>query len=201
MPPKKERTPDLARRILAVAIDVLADEGVPGVTTREVAARAGTTAPAIYELFSDKSGLVRAMFFEGFRRLGVVFSRLAEPAGRPDDLGNALRAFREFTLENPRLFEVMYNRPFADFTPDAQEQALGDTTREALMARARACVEAGTLAGNPADIAHAVMALAIGLATQETAGWLGPDGRTRSRRWNVAIAALIDGFKPTAGGG
>ena len=51
--------------------------------------RAGTSTAAVYELFGDKAGLVRELFFEGFRRLDAAFSGLspsADPrADRPVD--------------------------------------------------------------------------------------------------------------------
>jgi len=196
VPPKKQRTPELRARLLAAAIEVLAEGGVAAVTTRAVAARAGTTAPAIYELFTDKAGLIRAMFFDGFARLGRAFEELPEPSGTPEEIVAFARVFRAFAQTHPRLFEVMYSRPFSDFRPAPEEQALGDTTRAALVDRVQACVDAGTLAGEPADIAHAVLALTIGLATQETAGWLGSSDASRSRRWAAAVRALLEGFAP-----
>jgi AcrR family transcriptional regulator len=194
VPPKKERTRQLRDRLLDAAIDVLAEDGVAAVTTRAVAARAGTTAPAIYELFTDKAGLVRAVFFKGFEQLGGMLEALPDPTGTPDEITATVEVFRAFTRSHPRLFEVMYSRPFADFQPSPDEQALGDTTRAALVARARACVDAGHLTGDPVDIAHAVLGLAIGLATQEAAGWLGSTPRDRTRRWNAAVEALVAGF-------
>jgi AcrR family transcriptional regulator len=58
------RTPELRDRLLDVAIATLSEEGIARFTTRRVAERAGTSVPAVYELFDDKAGLVRAMFFE-----------------------------------------------------------------------------------------------------------------------------------------
>ncbi len=56
----KQRTPELRDHLLDVAIATLADEGIAGFTTRRVAERAGTSVPAVYELFDDKAGLVWA---------------------------------------------------------------------------------------------------------------------------------------------
>ncbi len=71
MPRAKQRTPELRDRLLEVAVATLNDEGVARLTTRRVAEQAGTSVPAVYELFDDKAGLVRAIFFEGFRMLGA----------------------------------------------------------------------------------------------------------------------------------
>lgn len=66
MPRVKQRTADLRDRVLAVAVDVVCADGVSGLTTRRVAEQAGTSVPAIYELFADKAGLVRQVYFEVF---------------------------------------------------------------------------------------------------------------------------------------
>ena len=76
MPRAKQRTPELRDRLLEVAIATLAEEGIARFTTRRVAERAGTSVPAVYELFDDKAGLVRAMFFEGFRLLGAELAKV-----------------------------------------------------------------------------------------------------------------------------
>jgi AcrR family transcriptional regulator len=69
MPRAKQRTPELRDRLLQVAVETLESEGVGGFTTRRVAEEAATSTPAVYELFGDKAGLVREVFFEGFRLL------------------------------------------------------------------------------------------------------------------------------------
>ena len=195
MPPTKVRTGELRDHLLDVALDILATEGVAGVTTRAVAARARTSAPAIYELFGSKGGLVRALCFEGFGRLVEYLDRLPAPRGAVDDVAATVRSFRQFTTDNPRLFEVMYARPFESFTPGATERELGDRARSILVTRVQRCIDAETLHGDPLDIAHAVLGLSIGLATQETAGWLGSRRAARDRRWDSATKALLRGFE------
>ena len=63
MPRTKQRTPALREQLLVVALDTLDRDGVAGLTTRRVAERAATSTPAVYELFGDKAGLVREVFF------------------------------------------------------------------------------------------------------------------------------------------
>ena len=199
MPRPKERTPELKQRLLDVAMEILAADGVAGFTTRRVAEAAGTSAPAIYELFGDKAGFVRAIFFEGFRRLLVHFDKLSAPVGNSLDIVDAVEAFRQFTIENPRLFEVMYSKPFHEFSPGPDEQALGDATRNVLVDRIKSCIAAGEIAGDPTDIAHAVLALCIGLASQETGGWLGSEPEVRDRRWAHATESVLRGYQRESG--
>lgn len=194
MPRPKERTGELRRQLLDAALAVLADGGPAAVTTRNVAARAKTSAPAIYELFGDKAGMIRALYFEGFRRLGDAFADLPEPSGSVGDIIDAVGAFRAFTQRAPRLFEVMYTRPFEGFSPTPTEQRSGDTARSVVVDRVQGCLDTGCLEGDAVDIAHAVIGLAIGLATQETAGWLGTTSVSRERRWTDSVRALLSGY-------
>ena len=86
MPRAKQRTPELRDQVLEVAIALLADKGAAGLTARSLAARAQTSAPALYELFGDKAGVVRELYFEGFRRLSSELSALPETADPVADL-------------------------------------------------------------------------------------------------------------------
>lgn len=173
---------------------MLAADGVGGFTTRKVAERAQTSPPAVYELFGDKAGLVREVFFEGFRLLGDRFGRLRESDDPRADLLRAVQVFRIFARDNPVLAQVMFSRPFADFDPGPAELQAGAATREFIVHRVRRCIDAGIIDGDQADIAHGLLALAQGLAMQEAAGWLGSSRASVNRRWDLAVHALLAGL-------
>jgi AcrR family transcriptional regulator len=194
VPRAKQRTPELRDHVLSVAIATLAAEGVAGFTTRRVAAQAQTSTPAVYELFGDKAGLVREVFFAGFRLLARHFREVPESADPRADLVAAIYAFRDFARRNPVLAQLMFSRPFSDFDPGPAEQAVGPSVREFLVGRVRRGTDAGLLGGDSTDIAHVLVALAQGLATQEGAGWLGTSPRSRDRRWELAIEAVLAGL-------
>jgi AcrR family transcriptional regulator len=191
VPRAKQRTPELRDRLLAAAVDALGEDGVEGFTTRRVAAGAATSVPAVYELFGDKAGLVREVFYEGFRRLGAHFAGLLATADPGADLHGVLRAFRAFARENPALAEVMFSRPFAEFAPGPTELAAGAATRDHVIGCVRRAVEAGLLVGEPVDLGHVLLAVAQGLAVQERAGWLGSTEAARDRRWDLALRAFL----------
>jgi hypothetical protein len=90
----------------------------------------------------------------------------------------------------------MFSRPFADFDPGPAERQAGNEVRELIVATVRRCIEAGVLAGDPTDIAHVLVALAQGLARQETAGWLGSSQASMDRRWDLAVTAVLRGLRP-----
>jgi len=193
MPRPKQRTPELRDQVLKVAVSTLNEDGLSGFTTRRVAERAGTSVPAVYELFDDKSGLVRAVFFEGFRMLGRRLLAVPETDDAVADVQRLIPVFRRFCLDYPALARVMFSRPFQDFDPGPEELA-SPSMREIFVGRIKRCTDAGLLTGDPLDIAHVLLALAQGLAVQEGGRWLGKSKVSVSRRWEVGVTGILRGF-------
>ena len=194
MPRVKQRTPELRDRVLDVAVATLCEDGISGFTTRRVAERAGTSVPAVYELFADKAGLMRAVFFEGFRRLGRELSARPDSDDPLADLRAVIPVFRRFCRDYPPLARVMFSRPFQDLEPGPEQVSTAPTVREIFVGKVARCVDAGALHGDPTDIAHVLLALAQGLAVQEGGRWLGTSAASVNRRWNVGVQAVLAGF-------
>jgi AcrR family transcriptional regulator len=192
----RQGTPALRDHVLQVALQTLRDDGVSGFTTRKVAQRASTSIPAVYELFGDRGGLVRQMFFEGFRSLAGRFAEFTDSDDPRRDIEGAFTLFREFVRANPVLAEVMFSRPFADFDPGPDDQQAGTAVREFIVGHVRRCVNAGQIVGDATDIAHVLLAVAQGLASQESAGWLGTSQASIDRRWSLAFRSVVHGLAP-----
>jgi AcrR family transcriptional regulator len=196
VPRVKQRTPELRDRLLQTAVVTLAEGGIAGLTARRVAQGAYTSVPAVYELFGDKAGLVREVYFEGFRLLRRRFDTLPPDPDARCALIAVMAGIRFFVRDNPVLAEVMFSRPFADFDPGPDELAATRAVREFIVDHVRRCLDDGQLAGDPTDIAHVLLALAQGLAMQETAGWLGSSPVSVDRRWHLAFRSTLDGLRP-----
>jgi AcrR family transcriptional regulator len=194
MPRTKQRTPELRERLLAAAVELLAEEGAGGLTARSLAARAETSAPALYELFGDKSGVVREIYYAGFRLLSNDLSVLDETSDPLADLWALAAAYRRFVRANRELAEVMFSRPFTDFSPGPEELAATSSVRLLIVGRVRRCIEAGRLRGDETDVAHVLVALIQGMAFAEAAGRLGTSTESVERRWRLAIGATLNGF-------
>lgn len=194
MPRAKQRTPELRAHILRVATATLANEGVAGFTTRRVASDASTSLPAVYELFGDKGGLVRELFFEGFRQLRARLDELEVTTDPVADLVGVANTFRAFAREHPALTAVMFSRPFADFDPGPEELAAGSAVRNFVVGHIRRCVDMGLFTDDPTDVAHVFLAMIQGLATQESAGWLGSTPESVDRRWELGPLAFLAGL-------
>jgi len=193
MPRTKQRTPELRDHVLSVAVDVLTHEGVAGFTTRGIAREAQTSTPAVYELFGDKWGLVRAVFFEGFRLLRRYLDALVDSGDPRTDLVDMMQIYRRFIRENPDLAEVMFSRPFTDFDPRPSEEEASSSVRIFVVERVNRSIDAGQLRGDATDVAHILVALVQGLAAAENAKRLGSTHESIDRRWELAVTALLDG--------
>ncbi len=193
---RKERTPELRERVLGAAVALLEDGGATRFTARNVAAGAGTSTPAIYELFGDKAGLIRAVIVEGFRVLHQDLEALPVSADPREDLETTLGALRRFVTEHRALAQVMFSRPLGDIdlwlVPNSADRAILRLVR----ARVRRCVDAGVIAGDQTDVAHGLIALAQGLAGQEVNGGLGRSKVSSDRRWSITVRAVLDGLAP-----
>jgi len=115
----------------------------------------------------------------------------------------ALRAAIDLDLaaairDSPALARVMFERPFADFDPGPHDIEAGASVREFIIDRVRRCVDARIIAGDPTDIAHVLIGLALGLSAQETAGWLGGSQASADRRWHLGADVLLHGLSHTA---
>jgi AcrR family transcriptional regulator len=196
VPRTKQRTGELRDHIVQVAVSMLAVDGVGGFTTRKVAEQARTSPPAVYELFGDKGGLLREVFFAGFRLLHERLATLVESDDPRADLLALLALYRRFVAENPVLAQVMFSRPFTDFDPRPAEREASGSVRLLIVAHVRRCIDARQLYGDETDLAHALVALVQGLALAEQARRLGSTRKAVDRRWTLALEALLDGLAP-----
>lgn len=98
-------------RIVAAAIQLLAEGGGDAVTTRAVAAAADVQAPAIYRLFGDKEGLLDAVAEQALA--DFVARKRADKSGVDpvESLRKGFMGYTSFGLENPEVFVLIYGRP------------------------------------------------------------------------------------------
>lgn len=195
MPRVKQRTDALRERALASALEVLDEEGVTGLTTRTVAQRANASVPAIYEVFGDKAGIVREVFFEGFRQLVDELEAIPPTADQLDGVRRLADTFRGFLVANPILAQIMFARPFADFDPSKDEVRAGVKVRKLFVQYIRDAIDADQLSGDPTDIALVLFTYVQGMAAAESAHRLGGSKQSATRRYRLGLEALLAGLR------
>ena len=199
MPRRKLRTQELRDELVATALAVLEHHGPLALRARDVASAAGTSTGALYELFGDKVGLVRALFYEGFRALDERLRAVAATGDARTDVVALLAASRAFAIERPMLFELMYARPFADFQPTEDDLRVGASIYRLVVHSVRRWLTDVSSTTDPVDAAHVLVALNRGLVAAELAALLGRSARSRDRRWRLAVDAQLNGLASDPG--
>lgn len=141
--------------LLRAARDELVEHGHAGIGLRAVARRAGVSHAAPTYFFRDRAGMLTAVAVEGFRELGGALAAAMSDPSDQDPLTALGRAYVDFGLANPALFDLMFRASELRYDDPAM-QAAQDATFGALAA---AVAEGG---GNR-DQALAAWAMAHGI--------------------------------------
>jgi AcrR family transcriptional regulator len=136
--PRARRREATIQRILDAAWEIAAEEGLAGISLRDLAARVDLRQPSLYSYFDSKHALYDAMFAQGCEQL------IAETSDRPfpDDPRRAVREMaRRFAVAaaaKPARAQLLFQRPIPGFEPSpasyAVAESLLDQGRQALAA-------------------------------------------------------------------
>ncbi|WP_299037918.1 TetR/AcrR family transcriptional regulator [uncultured Pseudokineococcus sp.] len=183
--------------VVRAAAALLADGGRDAVSTRSVAAAAGTQPPTIYRLFGDKAGLLGAVAEHGY----ATYLAAKPPARTGVDPVGELRAgwdlHVEFGLANPALFSLMYGDPRPGEPCEAAVRGL-----EVLRAKVDAVAAAGRLRVDTGHAARLMHAAACGVVLTLLAS--SPERRDPAlsgAAFDAVIAATTTDGPAAAGGG
>ncbi|MBD2891598.1 hypothetical protein amrb99_05040 [Actinomadura sp. RB99] len=195
---RKTRTEAMRGDVLAAAGRLLETGGAGAVTTRAVAAGAGTSLAAVNELFGGKAGLARALFADGFARLAADL-RALEPTGDPEaDVLELALAVRSFARRAPHLHEVMFSRPFAEFRPGASDARAAEEIHAIVVGRVAAVLGPDRAPGSARDAAIGLFATVQGLLALDSSGLLGGGPEAADRRFRLTVTATLRGLAATA---
>ena len=123
------------RSVLLEVADRLIDEDEAGTfSLREVARRAGVSAPAAYRHFRDKEALLAALASKGFDDFAVALKDATRGAASP--LAAMGQTYVRFAVERPGRFRLMYGRAI----PDRSKYPELESARMASVAAMRAAI-------------------------------------------------------------
>jgi AcrR family transcriptional regulator len=190
----REYSDALRQQLLETAAHLLATEGPQGLSTRRIAAAAGTSTTAIYSLIGSKQELVRQLYLEGFRRLDARQRAVPLTDDPLADLTSLSSAYHQSALDSPELYQVMFGSPVPEFRPNPDDATFALGTLQMCVEAVSRCVDVGVLAGDPENIAHEVWAVLHGVTSLELRGMLGPTEAARARLESV-IQAVLEGYR------
>jgi AcrR family transcriptional regulator len=177
---RAERREATRTEILDAAWQLAREEGLAGLSLRDVAARVGMRPPSLYWYFDSKHAIYDALFAEGNREL---LARV-KAADWPDEPRARLRAiarlFVDFVVEDAARAQLLFQRTIPDFEPSPESYA---PAVELLALAAEQFVAIGI--DDPADFDLWTAVLA-GLASQQLANDPGGD------RWTRLVDDAVD---------
>jgi AcrR family transcriptional regulator len=165
-PPRPYHHGNLRRALLDEALVVIRDEGVDGLTLREIGARVGVSRTALYRHFADKAALLTAVGTEGFRTLREQLVAAWESGDRGDDAFRAMGiAYVRFAVANPSHYRVMFGGFTVLHEDDPELEAEGRGAFQALVDALASLQRDGiVLRDDTALMAQHVWALVHGIA-------------------------------------
>ena len=193
-----DRPPLTRAAIISVARDILASDGLDGLSLRRMGARLGVTAPALYAHIDDKLDLLRGVAELEFERLIERFDAI-EATDPIEQIRQQAVAYVEHARDDPALFQVMFLfRP--DWTPQPAAEELPAASKA--FARGAAAIDAAMLSGalrrdDPLLVAIALWAAAHGTASVLLAG-IGMGAEYEARVIDTVIDNLIRGLAAPA---
>src|SRR5690348_2029156 len=111
-------------RLLHAASVLIAAHGTSALTVRRLADEAGVTTRAVYSVFGDKAGVLRALFRQAAQ---TMTSRHEAVPVREDPVAEILDlalAYRSGALGEAELYHVYLGRAAAELVPDPDDLAL-----------------------------------------------------------------------------
>src|SRR5580700_3688568 len=109
--------------ILDAAWALVAEEGLAGLSLRDLARRAGITTPTVYAYFASKNAIYDAMFGQAATECA---DRMAEPYDYDDPralLSAGVRRFFEFCTADPARYQLLFQRTLPGFEPSPESYA------------------------------------------------------------------------------
>jgi AcrR family transcriptional regulator len=115
---RARRRQETIEEILSIAEEVMAEEGVNGLSLSEVARRLGVKPPSVYKYFDSLMAIYDALFERG-QRANLEVMRAAMTRAEPglDALAAGLEANGRWSLAHPATAQLLWWRPVPRFVP------------------------------------------------------------------------------------
>lgn len=121
---RTRRRQQTVEEILAIAEDVMNEQGVNGLSLSEVARRLGVKPPSIYKYFGSLMDIYDALFAQGQRaHLDAMRDAMEQAEPGLDALAVGLEASGRWALAHPAKAQLLFWRPVPSFEPSPEAMA------------------------------------------------------------------------------
>ena len=171
MPSKKYHHGDLKNALIKAGVEILAKEGVDGLSLRKVAQHAGVSHSAPYSHFSDKQSLIAAISTEGFNQLYAELEAAVSPYSKnpKKQLIEGAKAYVRFAEDNTDTFKIMFSGVLEKEKDYPSFVEISSKTFKLVVEVIQACQNAGILPTAPPELMavsvwgqiHGIVSLAL----------------------------------------
>lgn len=109
--------------IVDAAWALVAEEGLAGLSLRDLARQAGITTPTVYSYFGSKNAIYDAMFARAATQFADVMAAPYHCRDPRDLLVASARRFAEFCTSDPARYQLLFQRSLPGFEPSAESYA------------------------------------------------------------------------------
>jgi AcrR family transcriptional regulator len=192
--------------VLDIAAEIMAEQGVAGLSVGEVARRMGIRPPSLYVYFPSKHALYDALFARGAQ---MVLDHVRADADVVVDEGRSLEdlllrsaeSFVGWSIEHPSYSQLLFWRPVPGFTPSVEAYAPAVELVELTRATFRGLQDRGLVRAD-ADIESVQRdwtVLISGVISQQLSN--APDEPPATGRFTAALPGLAAMFARYYGSG
>ncbi|MHB1164736.1 MAG: TetR/AcrR family transcriptional regulator [Candidatus Nanopelagicales bacterium] len=178
--------------IIDAAWQLVREQGLAGLSMRDLGERVGMRAQSVYSYFDSKDDIYDAMFRQGYEEL---LAWMADDEGTATDSGDPAgrvrlmaHRFFAFCTSDPVRYQLLFQRTIPGFQPSAASYAVALAALEQMHA---GFARAGITDPDAADLATAVL---TGLTSQQLSN--DPGGTRWERLVDRAVTMLLREIAP-----
>ena len=184
-------------QIVAVALEVMREQGVAGLSLGEVARRIGIRPPSLYVYFDSKHALYDEIFARGWRAVTERMDRVGEPQEGTDLAAYALemaQVFVHWMVQNPVQAQLMSWRPVPGYEPSAEAYEPAVALLDRTGAVMKQLQELGLFRSDvdPDELTRGWTVLGTVVMTQQLAN--APEQPVESGTFTTMLPQLVDMF-------
>ncbi len=192
---------ETSRALLEAAHRLLAEQGSEALTVRRIATEAGMSTMNVYSRFGGKDGVVDELYRSGFERLFAAINSVPVTDDFDGDLLKMAHAYRQFALDNPTYYHVMFRSAIHDFTPSDEATEMALAGLHVFVERIGVGQERGAVRTDPTypptEIAAWLWASCHGLVSLELFG-IAEERVAWDSVFENGVLTAIAGLRPTA---
>jgi AcrR family transcriptional regulator len=123
---RQRRRRETIEEVLDIAVEIMAEQGVAGLSIGEIARRMGIRPPSLYVYFPSRMAIYDALFARGAQailavmRVWIAGHPVASASTAEEILLDQAEAFVRWSLQHVPYYQLLFWRPVPGFTPSPQ---------------------------------------------------------------------------------